>query len=416
MHLTNGVTLNFIKTKKFKDIGISIRFRSEIQKELAPARSILALMLCDRCQSYNTKQKMSMHQDEMYGAGLSAQTAGYGASQIVEIKAKIINPSFLEKGNSLLRDIFQFLNEIIFHPLLNEEIFQESKQILCAKIDRMMDEPSQYAITQGLKLAGKDTPLGLSAVGEEADIEKLTLQDIVDVYQDMVNKDIIDIMICGDIHENQITKQVKELLPFSSRENIVNTWYCVNHDVSDEKCIEYKNISQSYIMMIWFTNISILDPMYYPLRVANAMLGQYSTSLLFQEVREKHSLCYSIFSNLISYDGALGVTTGIEKENIDQTVSLINTQFSRLQNGDFDDRLIDVSRQMIINSLKASDDNMNSLIAQCYQNLLLGKQRTTQDLVQLIEQVTRDEIIEAISKSERKMTFIVTKEDQHEER
>lgn len=415
MYLTNGVTLNFIKTKKFKDIGISIRFRSEIKKELAPARSILALMMCDRCQKYDTKQRMSMRQDDMYGASLSAQTAGYGASQIVEIKAKIINPSFLENDNTLLCDIFQFLNEIIFHPLLNEEIFQESKQILCAKVDRMMDEPSQYAITQGLKLAGKDSPLELSAVGEREDIEKLTLQHLIDVYHAMVNEDIIDIIICGDIEEAEITKQVQTSLPFSSRENCLKTWYCVENDIQDETMTEYKNISQSYIMMIWFTNISILDPLYYPLRVANAMLGQYSTSLLFQEVREKHSLCYSIFSNLISYDAALGITTGIEKENIDKTITLINEQFTRLQQGDFDDALVDVSRQMIINSLKASDDNMNSLIAQCYQNLLLGKQRTTNDFVQLIEQVTRDEVVEAISKCERKMTFIVTKEDQHEE-
>ncbi len=74
----------------------------------------------------------------------------------------------------------------------------------------------------------------------------------------------------------------------------------------------YKNISQSYLMMVWFTNISLLDTKYYALRLANAVLGQYSSSLLFQEVREK-SLCYTIYSNIISYDGVLGVTTGIEK-------------------------------------------------------------------------------------------------------
>ena len=72
MQITNGVQLHFMKTEKFKDIGISIRFRSELKPKLAASRSLLALMLCDRCKTYDTKKKMSDYLDLLYGATLNA--------------------------------------------------------------------------------------------------------------------------------------------------------------------------------------------------------------------------------------------------------------------------------------------------------------------------------------------------------
>ena len=85
MQITNGIQVQFIPTTKFKDIGISVRFRNTLQDGKSAKRSLLALMLVDRCQKYDTKLKMSEMQDELYGATLTAQTAGFGASQILSL-------------------------------------------------------------------------------------------------------------------------------------------------------------------------------------------------------------------------------------------------------------------------------------------------------------------------------------------
>lgn len=414
MQIQQGVSLRFIETDKFKDIGVSIRFKCVLEKKKAAARSLLALMLCDRSRKYDTKKKMSDHLDTMYGAILSAQTAGYGKAQVVELRSKIINPSYLEESNTMMEDLFAFLHEILFEPLLDKDVFEESKLILAAKVERMQDDPAQYAITQGLKLAGEGAPLGISALGEAETVRALTLEDIRTVYHEMIEEDEITIIVCGDLREEEIRGQIEKYLNFCARKNTADTYYTVQTTPTSQVVKDYKNISQSSIMMVWFTNTSLVDEDYYALRVANAMFGQYSTSLLFQEVREKNSLCYSIFSNLISYDGALGVTTGVEQEHIDQTITLIRKQFETLCKGDFDEELLKVSKQMIISSLKASKDAMNSLIALEYQNELLGCQRSTEDIIALVEKVTAEDVIRAIGKCEEKMTFILTKEDDNE--
>lgn len=415
MQITEGVQLHFIKTKKFKDIGISIRFCSELKPSQATARSLLALMLCDRCERYDTKKKMSDYLDQLYGATLNAQTAGYGKAQVVEIRSKIVNPCYVQEKEKLLESLFSFLQEILFHPLLTSHVLEESRGILKAKIERMQDDPAQYTISQGLKLAGKNSALGISALGDVDTLMNLTLDDVVKTYEHMLQNDSIDIILCGDFEDDRMEALAKQYMSFDPRKAQIDTYYIVKNERSGEKAIEYRNISQSNLMMVWFTNTSIIDKDYYALRVANAMFGQYSTSLLFQEVREKNSLCYSIYSNLISYDAALGVTTGVEKENVDCSIELIQKQFDRMCAGDFDDDLLSVSKQMIINSLKASKDSMNSLIALQYQNALLNRNWDSEDIIAWIQQVKREDVIRVMNACEWKMTFILTKEDADED-
>ena len=62
-------------------------------------------------------------------------------------------------------------------------------------------------------------------------------------------------------------------------------------------------------------------------------------------------------------------------------------------------------------SLRASDDAMNSLIALAYQNTLLKRDYTSEDIIACIRKVTRADVIEVFSRCELKQTLIVTKED-----
>ena len=54
MKLHNGIHLHVVSTSKFKDIEISVRFMNRLEEKQATLRSLLALMICDRCEKYPT--------------------------------------------------------------------------------------------------------------------------------------------------------------------------------------------------------------------------------------------------------------------------------------------------------------------------------------------------------------------------
>lgn len=419
MNIEEGVRIRLLKTNKFKDIGCSIRFLNPLTAKEATARSLLALMLCDRCEKYDTKQKMADIADELYGITLNAQTMGYGKAQVLEIRSKIINPCYVQDDH-LLKTWLDFLHEVIFKPKrkqgqLDEELFQEAKEILQFKIDRSRDEPSQWSVMRCLQLAGEGSALGISALGDPALLADLQVSDVSDVYETMLQTAPVEIIVCGDFDEAQMQEALEAAFPFASRKPAELVHYAAKVSKRDGVIEEYRDISQTSVMMLWFTHTEITDEDYWKLKVANAMLGQYSPSLLFQEVREKNSLCYSVFSNLISFDGALGIMTGIEKENLEKTLDLIHMQMERMKNGEFDEELLTTSKTLLINSLRSTKDDMGSLFSLAYQNALLKQQSEIEDLVKTIQDTTRSDVIRVMKKCTHALTYVLTKEDDHEE-
>ena len=91
--------VHFIKTNKFKDVMISVRFLSELQNRKASARAILAAMLCDRSEKYNTKALMAEKCDQCYGASINAKTLVYGSKQAVEFKITMINEKYAHSSH-----------------------------------------------------------------------------------------------------------------------------------------------------------------------------------------------------------------------------------------------------------------------------------------------------------------------------
>lgn len=412
MLIKQGVNCQIIKTNKFKDIGISIRFLSPLDETHASEKSLLAMILCDRCLAFPSKKAMSKAMDEHYGASLNAQTTGYGQAQVLEIRSKIIDPDYVP-GEHLLEKHMAVLHEIVFHPRIDEEVLKEAKEVLLAKMQRMQDEPSQYAIQRCFQLAGEKLPLGISALGTKQRIESIDLAQLKAAYLKMVEQDQIEILLCGDIKEQSMIDLINKNLDFKERKTDIQTFYCANNSKKSERVEEYRDVSQTSIIMLYFTNITVKDKDFWKLKVTNAILGQYPTSFLFQEVREKHSLCYSIYSSLVSYDGALCIATGIDNGTIDKTIQLIEKQVQRIKNGEFDEALLNTTKGMLINSLKASKDEMNSLFSIYFQNTLLNQNKKVEDFIEAIQQVQKNDVIEIINHCHHKMTYILTKEEEH---
>lgn len=407
MHAKNQERFNYIHTTKFKNITFSIRFRNTLEKKAAAKRSLLALMLCDRCKKYATKQQMGSKIDELYGVMLNAQTTGFGLSHVLEIRLTCIHPQFIPDAKNYLSEVINFLKEVLFNPLLNEQTFIENQNILQAKIERNEDEASNYAISQGLKLAGADSALGISTLGELDDIKNIVLEDIRDTYEELMHRNEISVLVCGEV-DDECKRELEKQLVFHTIPTSLESFYYVNNSLKPMYKEEFRNISQTYIMMVYFTHVNIHDDDFNALRVGNAMLGQYSTSLLFKEVREKHSLCYSIYSNLIAYDGALSITTGVEKKNIKKTIKLIKQQMILLNQAKYDDELLKTSKQMIINSIIAGKDHRGSLIALQYQNMLLNSGDQCEDIIERIDAVKREDVTRVMKQCDLKTEFILT--------
>lgn len=412
------MNIKIIKEQKFKNITISIRFRSILDEKTMPYKMILNDLLSNVSAKYPSKQAVVDRLYELYGASLSTNYITYGKSQVIELKAKLINPLFVSEDIDLVYEVLQLLHEFLYHPLLEdgsfvERFIEEAKHITISKIDRMIDEPSHYAAIMATKLAGVGTPFGIQMIDQKQQIQNLSKTELYRIYKQMIHHEWMDFLIVGDV-DDHVESQIRELFTCTDAISPASA-YTIEMHPKQAYYSEKRSISQSYIGMVYQTNISNKDKDYWTLQVANAVFGQTPSSLLFRVVREEHSLCYSIHSSLQPYDGALMVHVGVDPNRVDQTIDLIKLQFKRVCDGDFSNETLQTIKEMLCNILVNQMDDANGILNFEYRNVLLDQSYSVESIVNTIQSVQIEDVKRVFSHCTFKTTFVLQGEKQNEE-
>ena len=416
--VNENVQIHILKTNKFKDVLLSFRFFNELKCPESWYRTVLALMLADRCEQYSSKQQVSDCMDDLYGASASARTLTYGKGQVLEFRIRALNEKYGEKG--ILQQQIAVASSFLLHPLqkeglLNEAVFREAMINLKAMIQRRNDNPGAYATSKCARMLGEGQPLGVSVIPTLQEMETITLQQVSDCYRRMIEQDRVDIFVEGQVDEENVVDLIRQYFPLAGRQIVSESEYLVSRDEMKEDS-SVRSIDQTALVMMYPTGISLSDPDYWALRTGSCVYGQLPTSLLFQEVREKRSLCYSIYSSILSFDGVMSVSTGISAQNLKEVRELIEIQRKRVADGDFDEDMLKTAKEMLINSIKASEDDPYAVINREYQNCLLNRQQSLDQIADTVRQVTKDQIMKIFAGLTPKAVYaLIQKEEDHEE-
>lgn len=410
--LAKNVSYHIHPTTKFKDVTISVRFLNHLNNTNHTARLYLANMLRDVCTMYPTKTEVTRKLDELYGASFKVSNDTLGIGDLIEFRCSVINEAYIH--DDCLQKQITLLNNFILHPLMKEgmlkkNLYEEVKERLILMIRSYNDSPATFASNRAKSCFGGD--LALKCIPTEEEVLNCSLQEIQLAYQNMIDEDTIDILVLGEVSEVQLNKLIVENFYFKNRNDINKNIATLNSRNSYEEVIEKRPIHQTRLVQIYTTNHHLNDDSYAAIMLGNGIFGALPSSYLFQEVREARSLCYSIHSSNDNYDGTITVSTAIDKDKYEEVKDLINIQFSRVQHGDFDERLLETTKQMFINILRSGQDSQRTIIGQDYRNALFSIQRTAESIITDIQKCTKEDIIDAFKTVSCKLCYCLMQED-----
>ena len=412
MNTTNQAVIQLLHTPKFKDIVISVRFLCPLNRKEALARNLLSLMLQDRSEKYDTKNKVTAALDDLYGASIAARTLTYGQANMFEFRCKALNEKFCTTAH--LEQQFELIHQFLFHPLLSEECFREAKDNLLDSIQRRMDKPSTFATNQAMLMMGENTPLQNACLPSYDELESLCLEDAKNAWENMIHHNHITIQVQGEIDEDTIRHYIARFLPFESDFEPFECEYLIHKENPSSKT-ETRQIDQTMLVMLFETGLKASDDDFWKLRCANALFGQLPTSLLFQEVREKRSLCYSVYSSIMSYEGCMSISTGVSYQRLQEAYDVILQQLERMKTGDFTDQDLKTAKIMLKDSVLSTADDMNATLNFEYQNLLLHQRKSLDDTLNDIDNTTKEDVVRLFKNIELKVTYVLMQEVNHEE-
>jgi predicted Zn-dependent peptidase len=200
-------------------------------------------------------------------------------------------------------------------------------------------------------------------------------------------------------YDDKLIEALKESINLDRKETI---------DIPPEKIItgvqtknmvkEDLDVVQGKLVLGYRTGIPYQDKLYNGLLLASDILGGGPNSKLFRNVREKESLAYYINSKVFKYKSIMLIDGGIEFDNFEKTIEIVKKQIEDVKSGEFTDKDIEISKKSIKSSMESIKDSIFLISEFFFSQRLSGDNRSLEMILKDIEDVRKEDIIEASSK------------------
>ena len=397
--IKKGIKFHEIETNKFKTNLLAVFLSLPLNRETVTKNALLAAVLRRGTAKAQTQEIISKNLEEMYGASFDCGIEKTGDSHTIKFYLESINDEFLPQKEELLKRSFEILFDIIFNPFVEngkfkEEYVQGEKENLKQIIDGKIDNKGSYALERCIEEMYKGKAYGLYKFGYKEDLEKITSKELYNYYKEVIQNCKIDIFVSGKLPKDvlNMVKENEHINKLSERE--VNIKDEEKEKIEKEQVIEESmDITQGKLVIGLDVNSNIENVNYITM-CYNTILGGGANSKMFQNVREKASLAYTVGSNYLKRKQNILIRAGIEIENYKKALDIINKQLEDMKNGNFTDEDMQNAKNLIIATIENIPEEQDTEISYYFGQELANLNVSVEEYKNKIENVTKEQIVE----------------------
>ena len=254
----------------------------------------------------------------------------------------------------------------------------------------------------------EDNPYGSFIYGDIEHLEKIYNKNLYEYYQKLLKECKIDVFVDGfDVDEITLPETMKEYgnPEFKQLSDEVKNKF-LNEVQEPKKVIDKLDVTQGKIDI----GLRVSDEDKYAILVYNQILGGDANSKLFQNVREKNGLAYTVRSTYSKYNNFIMIRTGIQLENFDKCLKVIEEQLADLQNGKITEKEIIDAKECIFAALREIDESQLATINFEFSKLTLADGDSVEDKEKKIRAVTIDDVIRVAKGVSVNLIYYLTNE------
>lgn len=296
--------------------------------------------------------------------------------------------TYLNQSLDLLADIYK-------NPLLQAEEIERERQVIVEEMHKDRDTPTLYIWWVWEHLLYGDQPAGWDVIGEEKTIRAVTRQEFADYFTHQYVAGNTAVVVAGNFDEREtlgtVTKLfsgIREAAPARAKPSVIEA------QTAPALHLEYKETDQTHIAL-GFRAFAADHPRRYTAEVLAALLGGSWSARMWDRIREKLGLAYTVFTAHESYSnrGFLTTYAGVDHRNIEATIRAAMEEYRRV-----------VAEPVLAAELKRIKDYIRgtTLIGLEQSNavasfigteeMVTGKPMTPDEIFAKIESVTADDV------------------------
>src|SRR5210317_498341 len=285
------------------------------------------------------------------------------------------------------------LSDIFINSVFDQEEFDKERPVILQEIGMVVDSPDEYIhVLSGHNFWGEH-PLGRSILGTPENITRFDAGILKKFFQRLYQPDRIFISAAGNLEHQQIVDLIKptfETIPsgkdFPQRLTPPDRW------VVD---LNHRNLEQMHICLST-RGLAITDPRRYAFSLLNTIAGGNMSSRLFQEVRERRGLAYSVYSFISSHvdAGMFGFYLGVDPKRAQDAIRLVLDEIVKFKTKRIELQELNSAKEYTKGSLLlASESADNHMVRNAQNEMHFGGDILLEEIIENIEAVTADDIL-----------------------
>lgn len=286
------------------------------------------------------------------------------------------------------------LSDILLNSVFDDAELQREKAVIIQEIGQAHDTPDDLVFDMLQEVSYPEQALGRSILGTADAVEAIGRGGLRDYMASHYSADKMVLAAAGGVEHDQIVALAEQafaaLSSGKTKSGSVDTGVGAvrgaNFAGGDRRAM--RDLEQVHIAFA-LDGVTYDDPDYIAAQVSSAVLGGGMSSRLFQEVREKRGLVYSIFSFASSYrdGGQFGVYAGTGSDQVAELIPVVAGEMGGLAGRAVPDEVARAKAQLKAGTLISLESSSSRCEQIARQILVYGRVLTIEELVERIDEV-----------------------------
>ena len=303
---------------------------------------------------------------------------------------------YTKSTNDNLEKCVDVLSDMFFNSVFDAKEMAREKKVVCEEISMYNDDAFSQSLILANKIFYNGTKFALDVAGTKQSVHRLTKEKIQEYMNKFYIPSNVIISFAGNITEKKALKLVEKyfLNNFNQKSPEKEKSVKYTTKIEQNQIKAYKDNEQAQVC-ICFPALMKNDERSYALKIFNFAFGGGMSSRLFQRIREKLGLVYTI--NISSYINDAGGDTSIHfatsTKNVPLALKAIREEIENVKNNGLTEKEFVNSKNCYLSTTKISFENTSTFsLANAKRVAFYNKPVSKKENIEKVQAVTIEDI------------------------
>jgi predicted Zn-dependent peptidase len=291
---------------------------------------------------------------------------------------------------------FDVLSDMLLNANFDPAEIEKERKVIIEELHQTLDSPPDLVNEDINQVLWGEQAVGRDIGGSDATVGSISREDLLGYMKKYYLPADMVVSVAGNIEHDEVVRLVEDTLGQLPAGERPIAGPAKTLDGGPRLHIYFKETEQANLCLA-VPSLNYTDPRRYVLSMMDTIMGSGMSSRLFQEIREQRGLAYTVdsYSNQLSDTGAWIVYSGVDPDNIDDTIRAIIGEMKKLREEKVPEaELVKAKEYNKGRMLLGLEDTRSVASWAGGQELLLDRILTVEEVVSYIEAVTTDQIFE----------------------